>query len=467
MSPAFTDDPSPLIEDCREVIRAGDATRLLVVAKHLHAADLAALYEDLDANGRQFFLATVGPGTFAPVLAELPNSLVDEALDHFEPEVQREILEALPDDDRVDILQDVDVRRQGEFLSLLGDDYSEDTRTLLRYDEETAGGRMTTQIGRVFQRMTVGEAVEVLRPELDNTLALARIFVVDAKDKLRGIVRLRDLAFNPWSTPIADLMVPAEHAVLATVDQEEAAAIQKRYDLVLLPVLDESGRLLGAISADDAMEILEEESTEDIEKGAGLTGERSEESYLNTRVWTHFRRRAGWLLGLAVLAILSGYVMLRFEGLLSSIYILSLFLPMVIAAGGNTGGQASTMVIRAMALGELGLPEFLRVAWKELRLGLALGSFLGLTIAAVIIGFLPAFNPSLPEGITYFSFGLAVACAMAAQVTTSTLIGGLLPIFARAVKLDPAVIAAPAVTTVVDVTGMVIYFSVARLFLGV
>ena len=173
------------------------------------------------------------------------------------------------------------------------------------------------------------------------------------------------------------------------------------------------------------------------------------------------------MLGLALLAIASGYVMLRFEGLLSSVFILALFLPMVIAAGGNTGGQASTMVIRAMALGEVGLGDVFRVAWKELRLGLLLGSFLGLALAGIIFLVLPFFRPPMPGGMGFGIFGLAVATAMAAQVTTSTLIGSLLPIFARSVKLDPAVIAAPAVTTVVDVTGMVIYFTVARIVLGV
>ncbi len=216
------------------------------------------------------------------------------------------------------------------------------------------------------------------------------------------------------------------------------------------------------------MEILSEESTEDIEKLAGIAGEQSEESYLNTRILTHFRRRFLWLLVLALLAIASGYVMIRYERVLTGengIFLLALFLPMVIAAGGNTGGQASTMVIRALALNELKVGDALLVAWKELRLGMLQGLLLGLCIAAIAIFVLPAFQPQLPGHVTLDLFGFAVALALGVQVATSTLIGALLPLGARYIKLDPAVIAAPAITTVVDVTGMVIYFTIARALL--
>ena len=261
-------------------------------------------------------------------------------------------------------------------------------------------------------------------------------------------------------------MRPVEQSILATADQEEAAHMVSKYDLVLLPVVDESGRLLGAVTHDDAVEILKEESTEDIEKIAGLTGDQSEEGYLNTTVFTHFRRRFLWLLVLAFLAIASGYIILRFESVLDSAFLLALFLPMVIAAGGNTGGQAATMVIRAMALGELDDGNILRVAWKELRLGAFLGAFLGICIAAAAIFILPLFKPNLPVDMGFVEFGLAISLALAIQVTASTLIGALLPLWARSAKLDPAVIAAPAITTVVDVSGMIIYFTVVRALLG-
>lgn len=450
-----------------EAIAARDASAVLKIEESLHYADLAAIYQQLyDEDDRRFFLRTLSPERFAEFLPELPEELVEESLNHFKPSQQREILQATTDDDRVDILQDVSDGTRHRLLGLLHKDDEELTRTLLRYEQDSAGGRMTTQIGRIPVDLTLQQALDALREVQEDTETLSRIIVVDESSRPLGMVRLRDLAFGNRSGHIRDILRPVEQSILATADQEEAAHMVSKYDLVLLPVVDESGRLLGAVTHDDAMEILEEESTEDIEKIAGLTGEQSEAGYLNTGVLTHFRRRFLWLLGLAFLAISSGYVMLRFEPVLDSVFLLSLFMPMVIAAGGNTGGQAATMVIRAMALGELDSGNALRVAWKELRLGLLLGLLLAVCIAAAAIFVLPAFRPAMPPGISYAQLGGSVAVALAIQVTASTLIGSLLPLWARAAKLDPAVIAAPAITTIVDVSGMVIYFTTARALLG-
>ncbi|MDB4740593.1 magnesium transporter [Akkermansiaceae bacterium] len=442
------------------------AEEVVSLCKELHAADIASLYEDLDSEAQEFLVDTLGTAGFSNVLAELPDTLVEEALDHFEPVEQREILGSIPDDDRVDILQDVSESKRRDFIDLLDEEEQDRTRALLRYGKETAGGRMTTQVGKIFARMTVKEAIDHLRPNVDLVETMARIFVIDVEQQLIGVIRLRDLAFHPWDTPIRNILTPEEHTILASADQEDAAKMLARYDMALVPVVDESGRLLGVITPDDAIEILEEESTEDIEKAAGIAGDQSEKTYLNTGVMVHFKRRFGWLLILALLAIASGYVMLRFESVLNEAYLLALFLPMVVAAGGNTGGQASTMVIRAMALGELDPEDTRRVAWKELRLGLLSGLLLGGAIALVATFILPLFRPELPAGVSFVVFGLAVAVALMAQVASSTVIGALLPIGARAIKLDPAVVAAPAITTIVDASGMVIYFTVARAMLG-
>lgn len=450
-----------------EAITARDASAVLHIEEGLHHADLAAAFQELpNDEDREFFLRTLSPERFSAILPELPEGLVEDALNHFQPSQQREILAATPDDDRVDILQDVSEDTRTRLLSLLEKEEEELTRTLLNYDEHTAGGRMTTQIGRLPNQLTVQQALDTLRADLEETETLSRIIVTDDAARPVGMVRLRDLAFSAHNTPIRDIMRPVEQQILASADQEEAAHMVSKYDLLLLPVVDESGRLLGAITHDDAMEILEEESTEDLEKIAGLTGDQSEQTYLQTTILTHFRRRFLWLLVLAFFAITSGVVMLHFEHVLDRVFLLSLFLPMVIAAGGNTGGQASTMVIRAMALGELDDGNMLRVAWKELRLGLLLGLLLGVCIATAAIFLLPAFRPDLPPDLSYLRLGLAVGLALAIQVSSSTLIGSLLPLLARAAKIDPAVIAAPAITTVVDVSGMVIYFTIVRSLLG-
>lgn len=455
------------IEAIEEAVAKRNPSRFTELAEELHYADLAEVYEDLDEEGREFFTETIDASDFSEILAELPDKLIEPALERFDAPEQRDILGQLLDDDRADILQDVSPEARQRYLELLEPEDMEATRSLMRYGEETAGGRMTTKVARIRRSMTVKEALDSLRSEQDSTESLARIYVVDEKGHLLGKIRLRALAFSTWDTPVEEIMQEVDIFILASADQEEAAQTFSRYDMTLLPVVDEYHRLLGVITHDDVMEILEQESTEDIEKMSGITGEQSEETYLNTALKTHFKRRFPWLLGLALTAIASGYVMLRFEDVLSSIFLLSLYLPMVVSAGGNTGGQAAAMVIRAMSLGELDDGTTTKVLIKELTLGMTLGIMLGACIAAITVLILPAFNPVLPSGITPAHFAIAVSVALAAQITASTLLGALLPIGARAIKLDPAVVAAPAITTLVDISGMLIYFTSARAILNI
>jgi magnesium transporter len=459
------DEENP-ISELRRAIDALDGSALLAAAEDCHYADLAELYEHLDDEERDFFFKTIGPELATDVVAELPFSLIEDSLSHFKPAQLRVLLGNLSDDDRVDIFQVVSEEAQVRFFSLLGPRDKELTKSLLKYEEDTAGGRMTTQVGRITADMTVKQALTVLRRDRDDAETLARIFVVDEQGRLVGKVRLRDLAFNTWDTPIRDIMEDVDEFVLATEDQEHAARLLSRYDLVVLPVVDEFHHLLGVITYDDALEIMQEESTEDIEKLAGIGGEQTELSYLNTTALMHYRRRVVWLVGLAFVSIASGYVMFRFSGVLQKAYVLSLFLPMVVAAGGNAGGQAATMVIRALALGEISTGSAMRIAWKETRVGLFLGITLGLSIAAFIAFLLPHLNPQLAETFSFFRLSMAVACAITLQVLSATIFGALLPITARSIQLDPAVVSAPSLASVVDVSGMLIYFGTAAAILG-
>ena len=459
-------DSAKAKEQLREAIEATDGSAVLRIASDLHYADIAETLERLpNAGSRAFAIRILDDETLSEVLPELPESQIEGAIEALSISRQKAFLEETADDDRVDILQDLSARKREALLQLLPKDEEALTRNLLRYESDTAGGRMTTQIGVLRADQTVRQAIESLRQEQEDTETLARIFVTDSDQRPLGKLRLRDLAFNTWDTPVRDIMQPVEHSILATADQEEAANMLRKYDLVVLPVTDEFGHLRGVITYDDAMEILSQESTEDIEKMSGISGDQSEEGYLQTSLLTHFRRRFGWLSILAILAIASGYAMMRYEDVLTSAFLLSLFLPMVVASGGNTGGQAATMVIRAMSLGELEPGNAVRVGLRELRLGIAMGLALGLFTFLVCIGLLPLFS-TLPGEMTFLAFGSAVGCAVMIQIATSTLTGALLPLGARALKLDPAVVAAPAITTLVDISGMVIYFTVAKIMLG-
>lgn len=455
-----------LIEEIKRAIDAEDGSALLAAAESVHYADLAALYENLDDQDRDFFLKIIGPELATDLIAELPYSLIEEALSHFKPAQLRFLLGNLSDDDRVDIFQVVSEESRVRFFSLLGPRDKELTKSLLRYDEDTAGGRMTTHVGRITADMNVKQAITVLRRDREDAETLARIFVVDEQGRLVGKIRLRDLAFETWETPIRDIMAEAAEYVLATEDQENAARMLSKYDLVVLPVVDEFHHLLGVITYDDALEILQEETTEDIEKLAGIGGEQTELSYLNTSSTRHFRRRVNWLIGLAFLSIASGYVMFRFSETLEKAFVLSLFLPMVVAAGGNSGGQAATMVIRALALGEIEKGSVFRIAWKEIRTGLFLGAALGLSMAAFITFILPSLHLTAAPEFTYFKLALAVGSALTLQVLSATVLGSMLPVAARAANLDPAVVSSPSLASTVDVSGMLIYFTTATAILN-
>ena len=446
-----------------ELLRAldvADCSALLAAAEDIHYADLANLYENLDDEKRDLLLKTIGPELATDLVAELPYPLIEGALDHFKPAQLRVLLGNLSDDDRVDVFQVVSKEAQVRFFSLLGPRDKELTRNLLKYEEDTAGGRMTTHVGRITADMTVKQAITVLRRDRDDAETLARIFVVDEQGRLVGKVRLRDLAFSTWDTPVHDIMEAADEYVLASADQEEAARTLSKYDLIVLPVVDEFHHLLGVITYDDALEILQEESTEDIEKLSGIGGEQSDVSYLNTSVALQFRRRVSWLVGLAFVSIGSGYVMYRFSEVLEKAFVLALFLPMVVAAGGNSGGQAATMVIRAMALGEISTGNALRIAWKEARTGVLLGLTLGVTMAAFISFILPHMQQGTGADFDFLHLAFAVSAALTVQVLSATVLGALLPIAARSINLDPAVVSAPSLASTVDVSGMMIYFTI-------
>ncbi|NLT70808.1 MAG: magnesium transporter [Verrucomicrobiaceae bacterium] len=446
------------VETILEALQSLSTDRILAIAKEAHPGDVAAAFERLEDLERREILDLLPAEALSAWVDYLPSIDIEKGLATLTRTEQREVLAALSDDELVDLLQEIEEEDLPQYLELLGDHKREISAHLMRYPEETAGGRMTTAMATVREDRTVREALNELAAIQDQTELLSRIYVVDEDRRILGKVRLRDLAFNSRSTLIRDLMDSDQSSVPAMADQEEAAQMIARYDLVALPVVDEDGRLLGVITHDDALDILEEESTEDMERISGIGGQGGL-AYLQTPAVAHFRRRFGWILTLAFLALASGFILHAFEGVLKAYYILALYLPMVVAAGGNTGAQSATMVIRAMSLGELDTREFWRVIWKEGRVGIMLGGLLGLCVALQINFLLPA---SFDTGtVSVLRIGFVVGLSLMAQVVTSTLIGAGLPLLAKKVNLDPAVVASPAITTLVDMSGSVIYFGLA------
>lgn len=466
MTPTSPEAQQPISVDViLEALESANPAAIIEICQTAHPGDIELAFEQLDDDDREKVMEALPIEVLSELSDYLPAADIERRLGTLPEDDQREVLESMSDDELVDLLQEVPDDQRPEYLELLPEEKQEISAELLRFPEHTAGGRMTTAFAKVRDSMTIREALELLSEQQEEAEVLSRIYVVDENERLIGKTRLRDLAFNPRSMLISEIMDADKIGIDAMADQEEAAQMLARYDLVALPVLDEQFHPIGMITHDDALDIIEEEYTEDVERASGIGGDSGDLAYLQTPVITHFRRRFPWVLGLAFLALGSGVVMISFEEVLKAHYLLALYLPMVVAAGGNTGSQAATMVIRAMSLGELRPRAFLKVIWKESRVGLIVGSLLGLAVALQIRFALPIEKLGIEDQSPVGQLALVVALALSAQVVTSNLIGAALPLVARACRQDPAVVASPAITTLVDVSGMVLYFAVAKALL--
>ena len=451
-------------EEITEALESGSVETILAVCEKIHPADIAASLELLDDESRNLVLTSLPAKIISELIEFLPAPDAEKGLEQLSTPEQQQVLESLSDDELADLIQELEPEEGQQFIKLLSSKKKAVLDELLKFPEYTAGGRMTTAFAKLGENLTIGEAIKQLDGQKESTEVLSRIYVVDSKNRILGKLRLRDLAFNPHDGLIKDVIESDPITVDANADQEEAAQMVQKYDLVALPVVDKKNHLLGVITHDDAMDILEEETTEDIERASGIGGERGDIAYLQIPVFTHFKRRFLWVLGLALTALASGVILHAFEDELESAFILMLYLPMIVAAGGNTGAQSATMIIRAMALGELSSGQFFRAVWKEMRVGLLLGIMLGTCIAAQI-HFLPI--QQVDNGLSAITFAAVVGFSLTAQILSSTIIGATLPLLATMARLDPAVVASPAITTLVDITGMIIYFAIASSLLAI
>ncbi|MEE8251808.1 MAG: magnesium transporter [Gemmatimonadales bacterium] len=361
----------------------------------------------------------------------------------------------LPPDDLTDVFQELEegVRRD-VFRSLTPEDLAE-VQSLARYEEDEAGGLMTPDFAHVLPHMTVDEAIVALRRQLrERPETLRYVYVLESDAQLVGVVSFRVLFGARAGESVRQLMHSELLTVLEDTDQEEVASLMNHHGLSALPVVDTAGRMKGIITSDDVIEVMEEEATEDIHKLAAVAP--ADIDYARASIGLLWRRRVGWLLILLVTGFLTSSVMEHFEATLSAMVILVFFVPLVTGAGGNTGTQSAMLIIRSLSTGELRTRDWGRVIAKELAVGLLLGLLL-----AVAIGIRGYF---VQDG--GLRIALVLATTMVAVVLWANLVGAVLPVLLRAVKLDPAVVSAPLVSTLVDATGLVIYFTIAGLLLN-
>lgn len=401
--------------------------------------------------------------------AEAEDFFLDlSALDEYQlislmpPAQRRSWLRLLPPDDAADVLQQCeDPKERDEYLALLDEQTRSEVTALLAYAEDDAGGLMNTRYARVRPDVTVDEAIAYLRRQGRDKLEIVNyLYVLEADQTLVGVASLRDLFTAPPGKTVRELMTTEVHSARADMDQEALGRLFQQHDLQVIPVVDEAGRMQGIVTVDDIVDVLQEEATEDIQKIGGT--EALDAPYLQVGFREMLSKRVVWLAVLFVGETLTAAAMGRFEDEIAKAVVLTLFIPLIISSGGNSGSQASTLVIRAMALGEVKLADWWRVVSRELVQGLSMGGILAVIGFARVVLWEWALHS---YGSHYMLVGLTVAGSVIGVVTFGTVVGSMLPFVLRRVGLDPASASAPFVATLVDLMGIVIYFTLASLIL--
>ena len=454
-----------LVPELREMLAGGNIKALRDFCESAHPAYVAELISALSAEETWAVLGYVDLQLCAEIFRHLDDDLMVEMIKTLRRDEIARLLTEMPHDERADLFKRLPEERREAVLPALAQAEREDIRRLTAYTEGTAGAVMTSDYATLSQQLTVSQAIERLREVAPDKETIYYAYVVDEHRKLLGFVSLKDLILARRESRVGDIM--HRDVIFARVedDQEEAARKIQKYDLIALPVLNGNNALVGIITHDDAIDIITQEHTEDMEKFMAIAGSHEQAVYMKTPVWVHFKNRFPWLLVLGILGLVSGFIVQSFEGLLLQFAILAAFMPMVADTGGNTGSQSATLVVRALALEEISPRDIFRILSKEFQIAILLALLLGVIAYGRVILF--GGGATVPQQYALSTIGFAIALALGLQVVTATLIGALLPLAAARAKFDPAVVASPALTTIVDITGLLIYFITAKLLLGI
>jgi magnesium transporter len=431
--------------------------------EELHPADLADVAEALPEDKVVPFLTALPKERAADVLEYLDEELRTYVLEQMSAEEAAAIVSQMTPDDRVDVLEEIDEARAEEILEDLPAEARRETEALLRFDPASAGGLMTTEFVSVPAKMSVEAALESVRAmaRTGRREAMYAVYTTDDDGQLNGVLSLRELLAAPTGARLSDVAWSDVRTVLPTADREEVARVTSDYDLMAVPVVSESGHMMGVVTIDDVIDAIQEEQTEDVQKLGGL--EALQEPYMHIGYGRMLRKRVGWLSILFIGSLATATAIGYFQEELARAAVLILFIPLIISSGGNSGSQATSLIIRAMALGEIRLRDWWRVARRELASGVMLGVMLGLLgVARVLVWHYMGWDDF---GDYPVQVALTIGGALLGVVTFGSLAGSMLPFVLRRLGFDPASASAPFVATLVDVTGLVIYFTVAVLLL--
>ncbi len=442
-----------LLESIKRLLRRGAAIHLGKIVNKTHAADLSVVFRSLSlAQQRELFSLITDVEQKGVLFSELDEDTFQDLIEGMKIEDIVRILESMPADDVADIIGRLPEEKSQTILDKMKTAESEEVEGLLRYEDDTAGGIMVPDFIALREDVTARQAIESLQTEHSDVEMAFYLYVVDEYGKLVGVSSLRQLVVVPPVTPLKEFMTTDVFSVQTDMDQEEVAKLVARYDILAVPVVDGSNRLVGIVTVDDVIDILRKEATEDILKMAGAG-----EEFVETKsILKSTRIRLPWLFASCMGGIFAFFIIGEFESSLSKFTYLAAFIPVIMGMGGNIGTQSSTIVVRGLATGRIHVRDIWSVVLKELTIGVILGLVYGL-----LIGFVAQFRYSM-EALA-LSVSLAVICSM----SIAALVGSLVPMGFARINIDPAVATGPLVTTSIDIISVFFYFLIATTLLGI
>ena len=444
-----------MYERIYNLIEQKDIVNLKLELLKLNEADIAEILDEIDDNEKRIRIFRLLPKTIAAdVFADLDLDNQQNIITSLSMKEAGTILDNLFADDAVDLIEEMPANIVTKLLKNTTKETRADINFLLKYPVNSAGSIMNTAYIDLKENITVNQAIEKLRKEKEDTETLNICFVLDKERKLKGAIFLKDLLFNKPETLIKDIMETKVLYVNTYDDQEEVANSFSKYDVNTMPVVDSENRMVGIITIDDIVDIMEQETTEDIEKMAAISP--TDKPYMKTSVFETWKKRIPWLLLLMISATFTGKIIQTYEEALASYVILTSFIPMFMDTGGNAGGQASVTIIRGISLKEIEFKDIFKIIWKEFRVAI----LTGITLAAA------NFIKLLVIDKVNMSIASVVCLTLIITIIFAKIVGCTLPLLAKKVGFDPAVMASPFITTIVDALSLITYFQIATILLG-